>query len=218
MLYLLFVTKKVCAENASSEHENNAMRNTTVVVSHVQNLLKIEEEGVSYALLSNDPHASLPASFTICSTIMAPVIFPQRLNLLFFNLLGTDGMPVFSWPMDVVMTSKGIVTTHNFLQQWKTLENNGQESYAFSHQWIKGCVAFDHESGLYHGVVDGIFVLNNTLSDNFLAKVPSDLSGKILLGKLSQIKISPHWIFYKIQGPSLPVGTQPSYQVIYFEK
>ena len=191
LAYLLCDTKLVCAENATSEHENDAMRNKTVVVSHVQNLLNIEEEGVSYAILSHDPHASLPDSFTICSTIMAPVIFPRRLNLLFFNLLGTDGTPLFSWPMDVVMTSKGIVTTHNFLQQWKTLENDGQESYAFSHQWIKGCVAFDHESGLYHGVVDGIFVLNNTLSDHFFAKVPTDLSGKITLGKLSQIKLSP---------------------------
>ena len=187
LAYLLCDTKLICAENATSEQENNAMKNTTVVVSHVQNLLNIEEEGVSYAILSHDPRAHLPVSFTICSTIMAPVIFPQRLNLLFFNLLGTDGIPLFSWPMDVVMTSKGIVTTHNFLQQWKTLENNGQESYGFSHQWIKGCVAFDYESGLYHGVVDGIFVLNNTLPDNFFATLPSDLSGKITLGKLSQI-------------------------------
>ena len=187
LAYLLCDTKLICAENATSEQENNTMKNTTVVVSHVQNLLNIEEEGVSYAILSHDPRAHLPVSFTICSTIMAPVIFPQRLNLLFFNLLGTDGIPLFSWPMDVVMTSKGIVTTHNFLQQWKTLENNGQESYGFSHQWIKGCVAFDYESGLYHGVVDGIFVLNNTLPDNFFATLPSDLSGKITLGKLSQI-------------------------------
>ena len=187
LLHLLCATKQVGADNASSEH--NAMRNKTEVVSHVQNL--VEVEGASYAILRNDPNASLPASFTICSTIMAPVIFPRRMNLLFFNLLGTDGMPVFSWPMDVVMTSEGIVTRHNFLQQWKTLENDGQESYAFSHQWIKGCIAFDNESGLYHGVVDGIFVLNNKLSDHFLAKVPSDLSGKILLGKLSQTNCLP---------------------------
>ena len=190
LLHLLCVTKQVGADNA--------MRNKTEVVSHVQNL--VEVEGASYAILRNDPNASLPASFTICSTIMAPVIFPRRMNLLFFNLLGTDGMPVFSWPMDVVMTSEGIVTRHNFLQQWKILENDGQESYAFSHQWIKGCIAFDNESGLYHGVVDGIFVLNNKLSDHFLAKVPSDLSGKILLGKLSQKNCLP--IISEIQRPS----------------
>ena len=94
----------------------------------------------------------------------------------------------------MLKTSDGIKTSFNWAQQWEELEEDGKELHAFPHQWIKYCGAFNLSSGLYQAVVDGIFVENRTLPETGLAKIPSDLTGKIVLGGLNCLDVGGHVI------------------------
>ena len=158
------------------------------------------------AILSKDPVASLPPSFTICSTVMAPKL--ENGLLVFFNILGRayqangphNGMNLhvaLNSIMGIGSSSDGVGLSVNWKQQWKELEENGTEFYALNNQWIKGCVAYNGTSGLYQMVVDGVFVVNRTRPDRTLEQIaesagkdpllgwshmPTDLSGKIALG------------------------------------
>ena len=171
------------AVDASTVDRSSSLKRTSKVVSHDLDLPSTES---SKAVLSHDPLASLPSSFTICSTIMAPAIF-QNDQLPFVYILGKDGNYVLRMSIKVYTTEDGIVTTYLWEQQWKELEHDGKEFHAFSHQWIKSCVAFNGTSGVYQVVADGIFVRN--CNCDFVrncncdwANMPTDLSGKVVLG------------------------------------
>ena len=188
-LLCIFASKP--AVDASTVEGSSSQKRTTQVLGHNSNLPGSEP---SKAVLSHDPLASLPSSFTICSTIMAPFIF-QNDQLPFVYILGNDGNYVLRLSIKVDTTDHGIVTTYLWEQQWKELEVGGKEFHAFSHQWIKSCAAFNFKgtSGVYQIVADGVFVRNGTIppkeKGNYpcsspcnWANMPTDLSGKVVVG------------------------------------
>ena len=129
------------------------MKKTTRVFSTCNNDQSIQESEPSKAVLSHDPIASLPTSFTICSTIIAPFMSQDYANLFFLF----DTADPFLASIHVDGTSYGIRTTFDWAQQWVELEKDGKELRAFPQQWIKYCGALNLSSGLYQAVVDGIF-------------------------------------------------------------
>ena len=87
---LLFVlvcgTFYECAFQASSEDGTTDMKKTTRVFSPGPFIADSEQ---SKAVLSHDPIGSLPNSFTICSTIMAPLMAQEHIYV-FFSMLDED--------------------------------------------------------------------------------------------------------------------------------
>ena len=140
------------------------------------------------AVLSHDPNAKLPSSFTICSTIMATSIYPND-AFPFVWVVGQNGIPVLGLIISVLMEGDNIVTTY-FWKQRTDLENNEKKFHAFSKQWIKCCAALNSTSGVYQIIVDGIFVSNGTLSQSHWANFPQNLSGKVVIGAY---EMYGHW-------------------------
>ena len=174
-----------CAFQASSKD----MKKTTRVFSPGHNS---QDSDPSKAVLSHDPIGSLPNSFTICSTVMAPFVFTND-QILFLAMLDKNGNgdDLLRAVINIyMMTNEGIDTKFNWKRNWKELEKDGKELKAFPQQWIKGCVAFNLTSGLHQVVVDGVFVRNETWPKWALAYIPRDLSGKIVLGGR---KFIGHW-------------------------
>ena len=131
------------------------------------------EEVHTYAELKNDPKASLPPSFTICSTAMTT----YGPNPLFFTLLGKNRSQLFG--ARVRQLSKGLGRRFSY--------NNNYASVAtmpvFPHQWVRSCVALNTISGSVQWVVDGILIEDNTLTGiKDSRNMPTDLSGNIVLG------------------------------------
>ena len=183
ILYLYLLIQNFAVKAASLENENTDLRKTTNVVSHMTD--------ISFAVLSHDPQANLPSSFTICSTIMAPNI--RTRVLVFFNILdevaNLSSKSALSALIRITDTMEGPALTFNWEQQWKKLENNGEEFHAFSHQWIKSCAAYNLVSGLYQVVADGILVVNSTIPHPSghhpglgNGNISKDLSGRIFFG------------------------------------
>ena len=101
---------------------------------------------------------------------------------MFLLMLDIDGNELLHLTMTVYVTNDGIDTDFDYRRDWKELENNGKDLHAFSQEWIKGCAAFNRSSGLYQIVVDGVLVANKTRPPSFMANIPTDLGGKIVLG------------------------------------
>ena len=143
----------------------------------------IKSSELSKAVLKRDPKASLPISFTICSTIMAPHVFPKH-DLVFARVIRKDGNTLINVAMQIQTTADGgIVTKYDYRKQWKDYENNDtKEFHAFSQQWIKLCAAVNRTSGLYQVVANGFLVENRILPQDILTAMPIDLSKKIVLG------------------------------------
>ena len=120
---------------------------------------KTLEEVHSYAELKHDPRASLPESFTVCSTIMI------------------TGCQSAEWPtfFNILDNNRGqfLVPEHSS----RSIESklgiyipNGLGIYLpddhvplFPNQWIRSCMAINTTSGFIHWVVDGTLVLNRDL-------------------------------------------------------
>ena len=151
----------------------------------------IKSSELSKAVLKRDPKASLPISFTICSTIMAPHVFPKH-DLVFARVIRKDGNTLINIAMQIQSTAGGgIVTKYDYRKQWKDSEKNDtKEFHAFSQQWIKLCAAVNRTSGLYQVVANGVIVENRILPQDILTAMPIDLSKKIVLGS-SGIYVDP---------------------------
>ena len=121
------------------------------------------------AILANDPHASLPSSFTICSTVM-DVLSKKPNEQMFFNLLGNDGKQLLSAMMfDVRLYATKVVS--------------GKIPPVFPYQWVRSCMAINVTSTMIQWVVDGRLVENSTIDVlKNSSNMPTDLSGKIFLG------------------------------------
>ena len=167
------------AKKNLSVDENVEPKKTTKVLTQDYSIPYLE---APRAVLTLDSLGGLPQSFTICSTIKAPSIFENDV-FEFFSILGKhfEGALVYS-RIQVIKTSRGLETTYNYKRRWKELESDGNELHAFSNQWIKRCGSYDLVSGLFQIVVDGVFVENVTLPQEYVAEMPSDLSGKLVLG------------------------------------
>ena len=162
--FLICVSIQACAAKASLNDVTSDKKKTTKVFSPGHNIVNSDP---SKAVLTHDPIGSLPNSFTICSTVMAPFIFQNDL-IMFLTMLDKNGNDLF-WPViNILMTNEEINTAFNWERNWKELEKDGKELHAFSNQWIKGCFAVNRSSGLYQAVVDGVFVANGTMSESFL--------------------------------------------------
>ena len=130
----------------------------------------------SLAVLDNDPRAALPQSFTICSTILSGFKTTPHNVLMFFNLFGNDREQI----LPAVMFGENFYTTK---------VASGQIPTVFPNQWLRSCMAVDSTSGMVQWVVDGILVENRTFDNLRVSKIPTNLSGKIVLGAyLSPIK------------------------------
>ena len=107
-------------EAMASEVQDNVKNTTIDVVNHISN------GSWTYAELTEDPHANLPSSFTVCSTIMAPILsYPESLQ--FFYLPGVELKPL----LNVHETSEGIVTTFFYS---KSDGNSEKVPRVFSHK------------------------------------------------------------------------------------
>ena len=123
----------------------------------------------SLAVLGNDPRAALPQSFTICSTILSGFKTTPHNVLMFFNLFGNDREQI----LPAVMFGENFYTTK---------VASGQIPTVFPNQWLRSCMAVDSTSGMVQWVVDGILVENRTFDNLRVSKIPTNLSGKIILG------------------------------------
>ena len=123
----------------------------------------------SLAVLDNDPRAALPQSFTICSTILSGFKTTPHNVLMFFNLFGNDREQI----LPAVMFGENFYTTK---------VASGQIPTVFPNQWLRSCMAVDSTSGMVQWVVDGILVENRTFDNLRVSKIPTNLSGKIILG------------------------------------
>ena len=131
----------------------------------------------SYVELENKPTDSLPASFTICSSVMTTQGTDHY--LMFFGLLGEDGNQWLSAAL-YIHESTNVLRTSLFYG----IKNADKKlPPIFPFQWVRGCMAINTESGLVQWVVDGTLVENNTIDE---IKDPknrtTNLVGKIILG------------------------------------
>ena len=131
----------------------------------------------SYVELENKPTDSLPASFTICSSVMTTQGTDHY--LMFFGLLGEDGNQWLSAAL-YIHESTNVLSTSLFYG----IKNADKKlPPIFPFQWVRGCMAINTESGLVQWVVDGALVENNTIDE---IKDPKNrtttLVGKIILG------------------------------------
>ena len=133
----------------------------------------------TYAVLKNDLKGSLPADFTICST----VFISKHFNHFPLILIGTDEEIFFK----SFIYSTGLVNTSVVGLSIQDVEYHRDESKipkVFPDQWLKICVGLSTVSGSIKMVVDGILVhdiISETLK-NSANKVPTNLSGKITIG------------------------------------
>ena len=185
IFFFLVLSWQSLKVNTMSVEVNDGLK----ILSHDYSIVSLEP---SRAVLARDPNASLPISFTICSTIMAPHVFPRQ-DLVFAYLMDRFENVLVQILMQVQTTVKGgIVTKYDYKKQWKDPKNSdSKEFYGFSQQWIKLCAAVNRTSGLYQVVADGIVVENRILSQDVLKAMPTDLSGKIVLGNPKNLYKNP---------------------------
>ena len=145
-------------------------------MSEEENEQKITLKEVhTYAELKHDPQASLPPSFTICSTVMTTYATDQY--QMFFILLGEDGN---QWLHAAIASDTSDAMSTIFFH-WDYA--NGTIPRIFPHQWVRGCMAVNTKSGLLQWVVEGILVENKTVDEvTNPTNIPTDLTGKIVLG------------------------------------
>ena len=157
--------------------------NTTKIISHVFcdacigiQLNPTLTDVHTYVELKHDPKASLPASFTICSSAMTPF----NGNLLIFNLLGKDGqqlLPALIYGYD---SMEGPTMVLYF---YKNEASGTIPQTVFPHQWVKSCMSVDTGTGLIEWVLDGNLVANKVISEMINStSVPKDLTGRLIFG------------------------------------
>ena len=186
------VAHVMSAKEVSLERRSRATANS-YVVSHLfcessldgkdRTGQKTLEEVHTYSELKHDPRASLPDSFTICSTIMTSGCQSSSWPT-FFNILD-DNRSQFLSPFH----SHGLLESRIMLgfHEGNTELLSGKVPPLFPNQWTSSCLAVNATSGLIHWVVEGILVLTTTsmeLKNNSKSR-PKDLSRKLLLGAKS---------------------------------
>ena len=143
---------------------------------------KMLKEVHTYAELKHDPRASLPNSFTICSTIMK-INCPNYVMPAFFAILDNDRAMFFA----PVSSARSLVSFLKiFYLQGSSEQVNGMIPPLFPSQWTRSCMAINTTSGLIHWVVEGTHVLTTTSEEVKNSKSrPRDLSRKLVLGARS---------------------------------
>ena len=137
---------------------------------------KTLEEVHTYAELKHDPRASLPGSFSICSTILTPSC-EIRPYPTFFNILDND-RDQFLAPG----YKPGYITSllKIFYLQDTSEQVHGKIPPLFPNQWIRSCLAVNTTSGLIQWVVEGTLILTTRSEEVKTSKSrPRDLSRKL---------------------------------------
>ena len=136
----------------------------------------------TYAELKHDPRASLPDSFTICSSIMTPSC-PNYIWPAFFTILDNEGAQFLA-----TICNRGFIESSlEILYHLGATELiTGKIPPLFPNQWIKSCLALNISSGLIHWVVEGTLIMTTTSEEVKNSKnKPKDLSNKVVLGARS---------------------------------
>ena len=190
LLCVVILSSKVSSNRIPASPRTRDITKTNVV-SHVfcessfsaedRRGKKTLDEVHTYAELKRDPRASLPDSFTICSTIMTTKC--DRTWPTFFTILDND-RDQFLAPVRncgsvenffSILYSRGDVRSLN-LQRPSLLPN----------QWTRSCMAVNTTSGLIQLVVDATLVLTTTFEEvRNSNSQPKDLSRKLILGARS---------------------------------
>ena len=140
---------------------------------------KTLEEVHTYAELKHDPRASLPHSFSICSSIMRTTCCPTCPWPSFFAILDLSQFLA-------ACRNQGSLGNSKFQMIYpggSTETVIGKVPPFFPNQWTKSCIAINTMSGLVHWVVEGNLVMNTTSEQVKKSKSqPKDLSGKLILG------------------------------------
>ena len=175
-----------------AQHRRTRATTQTYVVSHVfcESNLPAEdkmgkntlEEIHTYAELKHDPRASLPDSFTICSTIMTANCQNHEWPI-FFNILDNNRTQLMS-PTRSYGTMESLCMI--LYSQGSSEMVESKIPPLFPNQWTRSCMAINTTSGLFHWVVEGTLVLNTTSDEVKNSKSqPKDLSKKLVLGARS---------------------------------
>ena len=136
----------------------------------------------SYAELKHDPRASLPDSFTICSSIMTPSC-PNYIWPAFFTILDNEGAQLLA-----TICNRGFIESSlEILYHLGATELiTGKIPPLFPNQWTKSCLALNITSGLIHWVVEGTLIMTTKSEEVKNSKnKPKDLSNKVVLGARS---------------------------------
>ena len=144
------------------------------------------EEVHTFAELKRDHRATLPDSFTVCSSMMTNSC-PKSTWPTFFTMLDNDRRQ-FLAPILNTESMESILRIY-FLEG-ATEQVNQKIPPLFPNQWIRSCTAVNTTSGQIHWVVEGTLV--QTLRSEELAnskRRPMDLSKKIVLGAKSYARI-----------------------------
>ena len=185
-VYGLFCMILFSAE-ASSNEISFPQRTNVVSLTFCESSLPAEEkmgkerlEKVhTFAQLKDDPLASLPDSFSVCSTIMIKgcqsYIWP-----MFFNILDNN-KDQFMAPF----LSYGVIQSRLMIafNQGDSQTLIGKVPPLFPNQWTKSCMAVNATSGLINWVVEGTLVFSSEFEEMKNSKSqPKDLGKKIVLG------------------------------------
>ena len=141
---------------------------------------KTLKEVHTYAELKDDPRASLPDSFTMCSTIMT-ISCPSLPMPAFSTILDNDRAQ-FLAPVSLLESTVNALKI--FYLEGASEEVVGKIPPLFPNQWTRSCMAINTTSGLIHWVVEGTLVLTST-SEKVKRGRPKDLSKKLVLGARS---------------------------------
>ena len=177
--------------NATSNEIPTHLRTeaTTNVVSHVfcessltaddKMVKKSLEEIHTYAELKHDPRASLPDSFSVCSTIMTTNCL-SHFWPAFFTILDNDRAEFLA---PIIKHASVVSGLQIFYLQGSSEPANEKIPPLFPNKWTKSCMAVNTTSGLIHWVVEGALIMTTTSEEVRKSKSrPTDLSKKLLLG------------------------------------
>ena len=179
--YVVFFMILLSARASSNETFNTHIVNLAFCESNLLPTDKMGKETLedlhTYAELKDDPRASLPDSFTVCSNIMITDCLGDMWPT-FFNLLNNN-----SGQFLISLLNHGFVESRLVVYLPGDYRPNpnliGKVPYLFPNQWIRSCTAVNTTSGQIHWVVEGTLV--QTLRSEELAnskRRPMDLSKK----------------------------------------
>ena len=186
---MILLSAEASSKEVSALHRTRAVATKTNVVSlaFCESSLPPEdkaskktlEEVHTYAELKHDPRASLPDSFTVCSTIMTTGC-QSPAWLMVFNILDNNRDQLLAPHLH-----HGDIESR--LNIWFGRRNTkvltGKVPSWFPNEWARSCIAVNTTSGLIHWVVEGTLVVANKFEDVKNPKHrPRDLSKKLLLG------------------------------------
>jgi hypothetical protein len=131
----------------------------------------------TYAALSLDPRADLPAAFTVCSAISTEANLKG--NFPFFTLLAEDDSQLVSAMLYSSSAEDQRSTFYLFFAD-SAVPSSASMPLVFPHQWSRTCLALDTASGRLVWVVDGELVEERIVES--LSGRPANLTGRLLLG------------------------------------